>query len=118
MGEKKLIYGILCFVSGVLLASIVMFSVVTVPKADAGYSMSCMRIDLNAWGYGGKIPSPRIVIDYEIPGCIKMYGYTIDNVGHYNDLVRVTYIMPSTKSGTGTKSMGDGDAWSGGIQPF
>ena len=118
MGEKKLIYGIFCFVSGVLFASIVMFCVVTVPKADADSGMNCMRNNLNAWGYSNKIPSPTIDIAYEIPGCIKSYGYTIDNVGIYNGMVRVTYKMPSTSFGTGMQSMGVDDAGSGGIKPF
>jgi len=114
MGEKKLIYGIFCFVSGVLFASIVLFCVVTVPKADADSGMDCMRIDLNAWGYRNTIPSPTIDIAYEIPICIRSYGYTINNVGIYNGMVRVTYTGSSTKM----KGMGVGDTMSGGIVPF
>ena len=113
MGEKKLINGIFCFVSGVLFASIILFCVVTVPKADADSGMSCMRTNLNAWGYRNTIPSPTIDIVYEIPGCIKSYGYTINAVGIHNGMVRVTYSGPGTK----TKGMGAGDTTSG-IVPF
>lgn len=118
MGEKRLSYGILCFVSGVFLASIVMFCAVTVPKADADSGISCMRTDLNAWGYRNTIPNQTIDIVYEIPGCIKSYGYTIDNVGIYNGMVRVTYKRPSTGSGAGMQSILGGSAWSSNIKPF
>lgn len=76
--------------SGALFASIVLFCVVTVPKADADSGMSCMRTNLNAWGYRNTIPNPIIDIVYEIPGCIKSYGYTINAVGIHNGMVRVT----------------------------
>lgn len=113
MREKKLIYGICCFVSGVLFASIVLFSVVTVPKADADSGMSCMRTNLNAWGYRNTIPSQTIDIVYEIPGCIKSYGYAINAVGIYNGMVHVTY------SGPGTKMKGMGaDNTTSGVVPF
>jgi len=110
MGEKKLIYGIFCFVSGVLFASIVLFCVVTVPKADADSGMDCMRTGLNPWGYRNTIPNSTIDIVYEIPGCIRSYGYTINNVGIHNGMVMVTYTGPSTKT--------KGDTMSGGVVPF
>ncbi|WP_031386577.1 hypothetical protein [Desulfonatronum thiodismutans] len=113
MGEKKLINGVLCFVSGVLFASIVLFCLVTVPKADADSGISCMRTNLNAWGYRNTIPNSTIDIAYEIPGCIRSYGYTINNVYIQNGMVVVNYTMPSTKS----KDMGAGDTTSG-IVPF
>jgi hypothetical protein len=116
MGEKKLINGIFCFVSGMLFASVVLFCVVTVPKAGADSGMSCMRTNLNAWGYRNTIPNSTIEIVYEIPGCIRSYGYTINNVGITNGMVHVTYTMPSPSSRM--QSMGDGDTTSFGIKPF
>jgi hypothetical protein len=113
MGEKKLIYGIFCFVSGILFASIVLFWVLTVPKADADSGMDCMRTGLHAWGCRNAIPNPTVEIAYEIPGCIRSYGYTINNVYILNGMVVVNYTMPSTKS----KDMGAGDTTSG-FAPF
>ncbi len=114
MGEKKLIYGILCFVSGVLFASTVLFYVVTVPEVDADSGMNCMRTGLNAWGYRNTIPNATIDIAYEIPGCIRSYGYAINNVYIQNGMVVVAYTTPSTRS----NDMGAGDTRSGGIVPF
>ncbi|SDB28297.1 hypothetical protein SAMN05660653_01339 [Desulfonatronum thiosulfatophilum] len=117
MGEKKLINGIFCFASGVLFASIVLFCVVTVPKADADSGLSCMRTNLNAWGYRNTIPNSTIDIAYEIPGCLRSYGYTINTVGIYNGMVMVTYTMPSQSSGTKMGGMRAGGTTSG-IVPF
>lgn len=115
MGEKKLINGIFCFVSGILFASIVLFFVATVPKVDADSGLSCMKTDLNAWGYRNTIPNSTIDIAYEIPGCLRSYGYTINSVGIHNGMVRVTYT--STSHGTRMQGMGAGDTTSG-IVPF
>lgn len=111
--EKKLTYGILCFVSGILFASIVLFCVATVPQADADSGISCMRTDLNAWGYRNTIPGQTIEIVYEIPGCLKSYGYAINAVGIYYGMVHVTYTSPGTKM----KGMG-ADNTTSGIVPF
>jgi hypothetical protein len=116
MGEKKLINGIFCFVSGMLFASAVLFCVVTVPKADADSGMDCMRTGLHAWGCRNAIPNPTVDIAYEIPGCIRSYGYTMNNVYIQNGMVVVNYTMPSSSSRM--QSMGDGDTTSFGIQPF
>lgn len=113
MREKKLIYGIFCFVSGVLFASFVLFHVVSVPKADADSGMDCMKTDLNARGYRNTMPSPTIDIVYEIPACMRSYGYTINNIFMHNGMVAVSY----AGSGSKTKGMGPGDTTSG-IVPF
>lgn len=114
MTRKKLTYGILCFLAGLLTASVLMFYAFTTPNALAG-SQTCIRTDLNAYGYTGNIPDSTFDLGYEIPDCITSAGYHVEKVWMWNGLVRVRYkrISPSSKILGGGGSGGDGS-----LNPF
>lgn len=108
MGEKNRVYGVLCFVSGILFASVVMFCVLIAPEAGAGSELDCMRTHLKATAYRNVIPSQTVDILYDLPSCWAGYGYQMTMAQMYgSNKVWVTYKLPAP-SGSLSGNMGAG----------
>ena len=78
MKSKQRFHGMVYFLAGVAVTLAVTFGFLS--GQDVRAANACSRTSLVAINSAGDIPGPEFRVLYDIPSCIKDYGYTVDRV--------------------------------------